>query len=399
MASLRVVYLDHCARLSGAELALLRVLPALTAVDAHVVLGEDGPLSAALQGRGISTEVLALGPSARNFRKERASLRGVSGLAILASAKHVRLLTRRLRVLKPDLVHTNTLKAAVYGLAAARFAGIPAICHLRDRIDSDYLPPMAVRLLRRYIPRMCDAVIANSAATLATLRLPRGGLVRSVVPSFVTYDAYALDIPLEEQPRDSRPFTIAFVGRIAPWKGQLVFVEAFARAFVEGNALGLIVGAPLFGEDQYEQEVRHRIDALGLGGRLKMLGFREDVPQILRRVDCLVHASILAEPFGQVVLEGMAQGLPVIASNAGGPAEIVIDGQTGLLTAPGDIEALARAMRRLADDPILRQSLGASARLAVAALTPEVISAQITRVYWRVLKKRGFRGALGKYPA
>src|SRR4029077_7409052 len=150
------------------------------------------------------------------------------------------------------------------------------------------------------IPRMCDAVIANSLATLTTLHLRGGGLVSSVVPSFVTYDPYDANVSHEEEPRDLRPFTIAFVGRIAPWKGQLVFVEAFARAFGSGDAIGLIVGAPLFGEHQYEQQVRHRIDALGLGGRLKMLGFRADVPEILRRVDCLVHASILPEPFGQV---------------------------------------------------------------------------------------------------
>ena len=254
MASIRVVYLDHCARLSGAELALLRVLPALHDVKAHVVLGEAGPLSAALDGRGISSEVLALGASARDFRREKVNLSGVSGSALLTSAKHVVRLARRLRTLKPDLVHTNTLKAAVYGLAAARFAGIPAICHLRDRLEPDYLPPMAVRTLRQYIPRMCDAVIANSASTLATLHLRIPDLPQSVVPSFVTYDPYELQRSPEVRPRESQPFTVAFVGRIAPWKGQLIFVEAFARAFGDGDAIGLIVGAPMFGEDEYEQQ-------------------------------------------------------------------------------------------------------------------------------------------------
>jgi glycosyltransferase involved in cell wall biosynthesis len=178
-----------------------------------------------------------------------------------------------------------------------------------------------------------------------------------------------------------------------------VFVEAFARAFADRDVIGLIVGAPLFGEDKYESEVRDRIDALGLSGRLRMLGFREDVPEILRQVDCLVHASILPEPFGQVVLEGMAHGLPVIAADAGGPAELVIDGQTGLLTAPGDIGALSDAMRRLADDSVLRQRLGASARKAVAAFTPDVISAQISRVYWQVLKKRSSPRPIANFPA
>ena len=90
-------------------------------------------------------------------------------------------------------------------------------------------------------------------------------------------------------------------------------------------------------------------------------------------------------------MEGMAHGLAVIASNAGGPAEIVVDGQSGLLTTPGDIGALSGAMKRLADDPRLRQTLGASARTAVAALTPDAISEQITRVYWDVLNRRGYR--------
>ena len=80
----------------------------------------------------------------------------------------------------------------------------------------------------------------------------------------------------------------------------------------------------------------------------------EDVPLQLETLDILVHASLIPEPFGQVVIEGMASGLPVVAPRAGGPAEVIEDGVTGILYPMGDVGALAGALRELAGKPALR---------------------------------------------
>jgi glycosyltransferase involved in cell wall biosynthesis len=178
------------------------------------------------------------------------------------------------------------------------------------------------------------------------------------------------------------------VGRIAPWKGQDVFVRAFADAFPGGPEQAVVVGAPLFGsdEEQYLEDLRRLSASLGLDGRLEFAGHREDVAAELERIDVLVHASVLPEPFGQVVAEGLAAGLPVVAAAAGGPAELIEDGVTGLLYPPGDARALAACLRRLAADPGLGVRLGRAGRRRAAAFSPGRVATKVTAVYRQALR-------------
>ena len=159
------------------------------------------------------------------------------------------------------------------------------------------------------------------------------------------------------------------VGRIAPWKGQHVFLAAFAEAFPDGGAEAVIVGSALFGEEAYEKELGRLVKDLGIVSGVRFSGFSDDVWEELSKLDVLVHASTVPEPFGQVVLEGMAAGLPVVAARAGGPAELITDGIDGLLFTPGQSDELATTLRVLAEDPLRRQELGQNARQRATSMT------------------------------
>ncbi|HEV2810948.1 MAG TPA: glycosyltransferase [Acidimicrobiales bacterium] len=376
---LRVVYLGHCAQLSGAELALLRLLPALRGVEPHVVLAEDGPLVARLRDAGISTVVLPMGSAARHLSRHRVRMGRLPVASVLGSALHVLRLTYELRRLGPDLVHTNTLKAALYGGLAARAARVPVVWHMHDRVAEDYLPRSAVKLVRALARRLPDGVIANSRATLDSLRVV--SVPTAVIPGIV--------YPHQSTAATSTPgggLRVGMVGRLAPWKGQHVFLTAFARSFPAGGAArAILVGAPLFGEEGYAADLRRQATELGIAGRLEMTGFRDDVASELARLDVLVHASVIPEPFGQVVVEGMAAGLPVVAADAGGPAEIITDEVDGLLVPPGDSAALADVLRRLSADPSLRARLGAAARERARAYEPGGIAERMEAFYRQVL--------------
>jgi glycosyltransferase involved in cell wall biosynthesis len=383
----RVVYLDHTARLSGAELAMLRLMPALAGVDAHVILAEDGPLVDRLSRAGVTVEVLPMAEAARSLPRHRVRPSAAPLVTLWQTLHYVAALRARLRELRPNLVHTNSLKAAVYGCAAARLAGVPTVCHIRDRIADDYLPPAAARLVRAVLRSLPDAVIANSAATLATLGpLSRGG---RVVLSPVIYDCVAGG-DASPRPTPGAALRIGMVGRIAPWKGQHLFLEAFARAFPTGADQAVVIGAALFGEDAYEAELHALVARLGIGGRVEFTGFVDDVVAALGRLDALVHASVIPEPFGLVVAEGMAAGLPVVAAAAGGPLEVVTDGIDGLLFAPGDVDALASALRELKDGE-LRSRLGSAAKARSEVFAPERIAAQVSTFYDRLLDERAIR--------
>lgn len=373
---LRVVYLDHVAQLSGGELALLRLLDALVEVDAHVILAEDGPLVERLARAGHSVEVLPMLGRTQRLRKDTITTGRVPIRAVVDTLAYSLRLARRLRQLRPDIVHTNSLKSGVYGSLAAPLAGTPVVWHLRDRVDTDYLPQLAVVLIRaitRYLPR---AIISNSHSTQATLLRRKRSFV---IPSTVEPAA----APLDRSACHRDPLVVGSVSRLAPWKGQDVLLRAFARAFPNGAQRAIIVGAPLFGaaEAAYADDLRQLARALGIGDRVEFRGHRDDVPRELAALDVLVHASIVPEPFGQVVVEGMSARLPVVASRAGGPTEIITDGVDGLLYPPGDVTQLAAILVRLQSDPGLRARLGRAAGLRADDFSPARGAAQVMAAY------------------
>ncbi|MGI8983684.1 MAG: glycosyltransferase family 4 protein [Acidimicrobiales bacterium] len=379
---LRVAYLDHCAELSCAEIALLRLLPGMPGVEPHVILAADGPLTDRLRTAGVRVEVLELAPSARNLRRARVSLRSLPIGAAIDALAHTLRLARRIRGLDVDLIHTNSLKAAVYGGLAGRLAGVPVVWHVHDRIADDYLPGFAVRLVRALARVLPSAVIANSDATMSTLG--RFRKVSAVVPSPVAglrkgRPSFAAPV--------NRPLRVGMVGRLAPWKGQDVFLEAVARAFPRGEVEVLVVGTALFGDEGYAVELRQLAAHLGVDPWVEFVGFQEDVGAILDVLDVLVHASLVPEPFGLVVAEGMAAGIAVLAADEGGPAEMIEHGRSGLLYPPGDVTALAGLLRRVERDSTLRASLGAEARLDARRFLPAAVQAEVVAVYDRVLPR------------
>lgn len=378
---MRVVYLNHVAQLSGGEIALLRLIAHLPEVQPHVILAEDGPLAAELAKAGISSEVLPMAERTRDMRKGAVTVRSIRPAMVSDTTRYVLRLARRLRALRPDVVHTNSLKAGVYGSVAARLAGIPVVWHVRDRIAVDYLPAVAVWGIRFMTRRVASAVVANSRATMDTLD-PRAHpvIVHSVVPTVLP--------PVAGRESRPGPLTVGLIGRVAPWKGQDLFLRAFAEAFADGDARCVLVGAAMFGEDEYERSLHTLSAELGLDGRAEFRGFRTDVWPELARMHILVHASRIPEPFGQVVLEGMAAGVPVVAADAGGPSEIITHDRNGVLYRMGDQSALATAMRELGCDPERRERLIAGGLASAADYHPDAVAERLQRLYRSLARPR-----------
>lgn len=350
---LRVVVLDHTAQLGGAELALLRTCRALdpARVAVTVVLFAEGPLVARLREAGVAVRVLPLDP--RIAQTDRAAAgRSVAAAARSAAATlpFVGRLVRLLRELRPDVVHTTSLKADLIGLPAAALARTPLVWHVHDRVAEDYLPAPVARVLRVLARRGPRHVVVNSRATARTLLpLPRGWTLAypGLAPEQVAADPAA-------RPAPAVP-VVGLVGRVSPTKGQREFVAACAQLADRYPAARFrVVGAALFEEAGYEAELRAQVAALGLTDRVELTGWVADPVAQIDGLSVLVHASPVPEPFGQVVVEGMARGVPVVATAGGGVDEIAVaaDGTPRcLVVPPRDVPALAAAVARVLDHP------------------------------------------------
>jgi glycosyltransferase involved in cell wall biosynthesis len=373
---LKVVYLDHVARMSGGEVALARLIGALPEVDAHVILAEDGPLRPVLERTGATVEVLPLDPRTRDARRSQVGAAGSLRLA-LSTLRYTLKIARRLRQLEPDLVHTNSLKSGYYGALAAQLARKPVVWHLRDRIADDYLPRPAVWLTRFAVRTLPDLVICNSAETFRTAHI--GESSAAVVASPVVHDPYEPSIG--GRARRAHP-VVGILGRLSPWKGQDVFLHAFATiARTRPYLTARVIGSAMFGEDDYAESLHRLAAELGIEQQVTFVGFTAEVERELAQLDILVHASTTPEPFGQVIVEGMAAGLAVVASAAGGPLEIITHDVDGLLVPAGDAGALAAALARLVEDEDLRRRLGSAGMERARDFSPERIGNAVLEIY------------------
>ncbi|MEK4186315.1 glycosyltransferase family 4 protein [Paenibacillus sp. FSL L8-0494] len=346
---LRVAYIDHTAKWSGGEVALFNILTHIgEQIDPLVILAEDGALAERLREKGMDVRIIPLDESIRSRGRNAVNL-GAPAAAFKLLA-YGRKLAPLLKAEKVDCVHTNSLKSALYGAIAAKIAGVPLIWHIRDHIGAPYLKPIVakgIRLLSRLLP---NGVIANSHSTLNALELPRSK------KTLVVYSAFAKAIGNGIGMRDQKNFNVLLVGRLAHWKGQHIVLEAAKSFKNEPRVKFWLAGDALFGEEAYKQELLQKIKNDELTN-VSMLGHVDDIQGLMNTADLLIHTSVTPEPFGQVIVEGMAAGLPVIASNEGGPVEIVVHGETGLLIEPDDAAILADSIKWMLDHPEERRRM------------------------------------------
>ncbi|MGF6806844.1 glycosyltransferase involved in cell wall biosynthesis [Paraburkholderia sp. Clong3] len=352
----RILAVDQSGVLGGAELSLLEIVKALRS-RIEVVLFDDGPFNTALAKTGVEVTVLDAG-ALKNVRKQGGSM--PKGQALKGLISLVRATAKRAR--KVDVIYANTQRAMVIGAVAGKLARRPVVWHLRDIVSAEHFGGKQLAIIKWCARLGLTHVIANSAASAqAFAELTRFDSKRiDVVFNGIAAEPFdALrTVPqavLRERlslPRDA--FLVGSFSRLARWKGQHVLLEAMV---LNPQMHAVLVGAALFGEDQYESELRAFVAAQKLGERVHFLGFQHDIPACMCAVDAVVHTSITPEPFGRVIVEGMLAQRPVVASRAGGVLEIIDDYENGVLCTPGDAHALADTLAELRSNGDLRDKL------------------------------------------
>ena len=369
---MRIVYLNPCGKLGGAETSLREILASMRAAepgwDLWLILGEDGPLADIARDLGVQVVVKPFPPSLARL--------GDSGLeehswallkTVTDTAKYIRSLGRLLTEIRPDLIHTNGFKMHLLG-AWTRRRKAPLIWHIHDYVQSRRL----VSRLLRLSGRSCSAAVVNSKSVGSDLKSLLPGLRVTPIYNAIDLQRFSpggkkLDLDELAGLPSAAPGTIrvGLVATFARWKGHAVFLEALGRLPSDAPVRGYVIGGPIYqtrGSQWSVQELQGKAKQLSPTREIGFTGFLEDSASVMRSLDIVVHASTEPEPFGMVIIEGMACGRAVVASQAGGAAEIFTDGENALSHPAGDAARLSEQILRLARDKGLRMKLGEGGR-------------------------------------
>lgn len=378
-----ILYLHTTSEVGGSDVSLVRLIEGLDRARyrACVVLPSDGPLVPRLKAAGATVIVL---PAMMKLT----SRRGWTYLVgyVLNFPRALWALRQVIRREHNDLIHTNTIHI-LYGGPVARLTHTPHVWHIREIVwQKGWLRRLELWMARHLATRIVvtseavAAMFGPPAARPSTLVKVSNGIETD---QFCPGDAVALRATLGVAPTHT---LVGIVCRLDVWKGVDVFLEAAALvARDRSDVRFVVVGGPVIGLEDYANTLRAQATRLGLDSVLTWTNWTygpADMPEVHRAIDILVLASSQPEPFGLVVVEGMATGRPVIATAHGGPCELLVDGVTGLLVRPGDADALAAAVRTLVDDRARARAMGAAGRLrAQSHFSSQAYIAGVHRVY------------------
>lgn len=388
---MRILYVDLTPGIGGSLISLEQLLQGLDrrAYEPRVLLPAHSPMAARLQAQDIPVMTVP------TFVVETARSSNLVGLVkgtamgqrlrdggrlgrLWAWARGMRntltrtlpltwRLYRAIRAARPALVHVNdAVFASRPAIAAAWLARTPVVCHVRSLGPFQTWDRLWAKTVRRFIfisQWVADDQVRQGIAAARGQRIYNG----------IDLARYADGIGREAARRQfnlpaDRPI-VAVIGRLVPWKGQDLFVQALqqVRAAVP-DVLGLIVGETEGYSQEFGRALQDQVAALGLGETVRFFGHTDDIPTLLAAIDVLAHTSVTPEPFGRVLAEAMATDRPVITPAEGGGTEIVLHGETGLWFRPRDPRSLAEAIIALLTDRPRGQVLAAAGRRRAAEL-------------------------------
>lgn len=311
---------------------------------------------------------------------------------ILQTIQSVHRIAHIIRREKISIVHVNEI-LDVYGGLAARLAGVPCVWHIRAHFEQPWVTWLLPRVVQVLATRVI--VVSNSVAehlfTEQRIPLHKVKTIHNPAPDLRQFHpkvdgrAFRAEMGVGEN-----AFLVGLIGKLVEPKGHEVLIRAAPMILDRfPNTRFAIVGGQLSGKhhSEYVERLARLVEDLSLQEKVIFTGFRACIPQIMAACDVIVHCSTFPDPFPGVVLQGMAVGKPVIASNIGGVKEQVEDGVSGLLVDPHDPRALANGVNSLLTDPQERKALGrAGVERVRSHFTAEVYTRKLARLYHSILE-------------
>lgn len=347
---MRVLFVNHTSIVSGAEHSLLTLIDGLPRQMVAGLACPPGPLASMARELGVDVYLV---------RGTAGSMRVHPWRTAVAATELARTGVALARVVdraNVSILHANSMRACVAAVISCRLRRRGLVAHVRDCLPDSRI----ARSIHRFVAREADEVVAISEYVAERFRtgLSGPGPVIHVIDDPIDLRRFRPGVPGSAAISLRGAPLLAIVGQISPWKGQDTAILALSEIHHEyPDAHLLIVGevkfdtsATRFDNRGYAAGLHRLVKDLGLVDAVEFVGERDDVPEIMSSADVVLVPSV-EEPFGRTVAEAMAVGTPVVATDVGGPAEVVEDGTTGLLAPPGDPVVWSEAIRRILKHP------------------------------------------------
>ena len=383
---MKICFYNHTGQVSGAEKVLFSILSGIDAqkYTAVVFAPPSKQFQSICENNGIALYPITALEARYTLSPRKLAIYLVSFAGLIKELRH------HIRRESPDLVHANTTRAAIVATLATIGIKVKVLWHVHDMMPQHPLSSV-IRLLAVLSGRNRIIAVSRATANRFVGKLPKW--LRSRAPVEVVYNGTNTELFslsrdgassfLEGIGLDSGHFRIGIVGQVTPRKGQLELIRNLAPIFKTSlpNGRLLVVGSAMFNNDGlYLELLKAEAIRLGIEKQVLFLGPR-NVPTVMKALNVLVLNSS-SEPFGLVVTEAMASGTPVVAAAVDGVPEIIENGVSGLLFAPGDWNTLVSHLMTLSANRTLVEGLVHKGRARVAALFDQArFQASIFAIY------------------
>jgi phosphatidylinositol alpha-mannosyltransferase len=303
-----------------------------------------------------------------------------------------RAVERALRAIGPDVIHVHEPLVPSAAMFAVQHANAAVVATFHSYVPDEFLREFLYRLsvpLVRGIWRRIDQRVAVSEAARRSVLTRLGRARVSIIPNGVEVERFRQAVPA---PLPSGRYML-FVGRLEPRKGFPVALAAFAELYSDYPDLRLLVighGSARSALQELPRPARQRVELLGVVSD-------ELLPRYFRAADLFITPATGSESFGIVLVEAMAAGVPVVASDIDGYREVARDGQDALLVPPGDHCALAAACRRILDEPALARTLSERGWARAQDFSWSIVTASLEEVYSEAMRRYRRRSRLDRY--
>lgn len=397
---MRIVYLNHSGKVSGAEISLLTFFKGFKGrkeIEPILVCPAEGALKERAQSMGLP--VVNIESFEAGFTRNPLFFLAY-GVNLLRIGKKFASIVKEN---KADLIDANSVRAGLVASVSTLFHKIPILVHVRDCVPRNKIGI----LTRRIITRRASKIVANSSYVAHNFALD-GSMFRKIEVIYNPLDLSTFDPDKVDSSQFKKMFKVndsypllGVVGQISPWKGLVDVIRAMPKvlsSFPEARLL--VVGEPKFDTVSarydnvaYLKELKSLVGELNLKKEVIFTGERSDIPEVMKAIDLLILAS-WEEPFGRTLIEAMAMEKPVISTNLGGPIEIVEDGVTGVLVPPKNPKMIAQAVVQLALKSKKSKEMGRRGRKEVEQrFNTDAYVTRMFAIYEKILDKRSLESA------